>query len=158
MTKPDGFHTSSFCAASNCLEVAAPSVEGNTVRVRGGEVLKLGEMVARVYTKKEVDAFVLGVKNGEFDIDETLGVPGRNDGSEEAELGAGIAEQACAPGDVTYTSVTLGSLRLVVLTDNSPRAPSTSAEDEDPTLSFAPPKWARFTQDVKDGALDTFTA
>ena len=149
---------SSFCAANSCVEVKLPKAPGENVGVSGGLPLQLGEMVARVYTMKEVDAFVLGVKNGEFDIDETLGVPGRNDGSEEAELGAGIAEQACAPGDVTYTSVTLGSLRLVVLTDNSPRDPSTSAEDKDPTLSFAPPKWATFTQVIKDGVLDTFTA
>lgn len=152
------YRKSSFCANSTCVEVSEQSAPDETISVKGGQVLQLGSMVARVYTGDEVEAFVSGVKYGEFDLNETRSVPGRNDGAEEVELGAGTEEQACAPGDVTYTRIAFGGLRLLLLTDNRPCDPSTSAQGEDPTLSFNPPKWASFTKDVKNGALDSFTA
>ncbi|MBL8031857.1 MAG: hypothetical protein JNK33_06090 [Candidatus Doudnabacteria bacterium] len=151
------YKKSSYCANSTCFEVSNQN-DDPFIHVRGGLPLRLSGMVVRVYTGDEVAAFVKGVQNGEFDLDETPSVPVATDNAQETELGASAAEQADEPGDVTYADVALGSLRLLLLTDNRQSVPATIIKDGDPPLSFSPQAWVTFIQGVKNGALDSFTA
>lgn len=54
---------SSFSAAGNCVEVA--HLPGGSVGVRDSKDLS---RAAHVYTRPEWEAFLAGVRNGEFDL------------------------------------------------------------------------------------------
>ena len=56
------FHSSSFCAAGDCLEVAR---DGKSILVRD---TKQPSQEPLRFTPEEWRAFLLGVKNGEFDL------------------------------------------------------------------------------------------
>ncbi|GHC91653.1 hypothetical protein GCM10007079_39180 [Nocardiopsis terrae] len=79
-TNPSGWHKSSYSAnGANCVEVAAAS--GHEVVVENkeaGDVVfvvrdsKNPEAAPLVFTRAEWDAFVEGVKDGEFDAERLL--------------------------------------------------------------------------------------
>ena len=54
---------SSASAAGNCVEVA--HLPGGGVAVRDS---KNRDLMAHVYTRREWEAFLIGAKNGEFDL------------------------------------------------------------------------------------------
>jgi hypothetical protein len=54
---------SSASAAGNCVEVA--HLPGGGVAVRDS---KHRDLAAHVYTRREWEAFLIGAKNGEFDL------------------------------------------------------------------------------------------
>lgn len=58
----EGFRVSSFCGGGGCVEVAV--LDGGQVAVRDTK----DPRHTLVYTATEWRDFVLGVKNGEFDI------------------------------------------------------------------------------------------
>ena len=64
------FQTSTFCASGACVEVAA--LDGDRVAVRDSKDLS---KPPHVFTLDEWDAFVTGVKAGEFDLRRMLSVP-----------------------------------------------------------------------------------
>jgi hypothetical protein len=57
-----GFKTSSFCSVGGCVEVGVHS--DGKVRLRDSKIVNSAVLE---FTSEEWDAFVLGVKNGEFD-------------------------------------------------------------------------------------------